>query len=435
MSKKIKVSIVDKNTLRLEEDAKAFDLIDLNEISNVDTSIILEKIKLNEEKIYLKKIEEAKKQWLLESKTKENEDINNLVLEKSKLEEKLNSVEKVIRAELLMKFNEDKNRLDNEIISLKNKINIINVEHNNKYENEVRNLKQELLAYKEKTVLEKEKLVMEERQKSTEIVLEKQKQIERLTYERSALNVKLIGENLEKWCDNEFNSQVLSTLDYVYWGKDNEAIKEDGDKKGTKADFVYRVYASSSKEIILTSAVLEMKSEDLNSENKQTNSKFFKKLDDDRRKKNTEYAILVSELEWDTINDIPIKKVNDYEKMYIVRPQYFMFFLNVITSLGLKYKDLIMNKEKEMLMFRDTELILSDFEEMKNNILNLTIRHTETHLNEIVKQVDNIQLANQKIKDAANMILNTYLIQIKNKIDNFKIKKIIKEIDNINLNK
>lgn len=56
------------------------------------------------------------------------------------------------------------------------------------------------------------------------------------------------------------------------------------------------------------------------------NEDFFKELDNDRRKKNSEYAILVSLLKFD--NEIYNAEIADvsyrYEKMYVVRPQCFI---------------------------------------------------------------------------------------------------------------
>ena len=45
----------------------------------------------------------------------------------------------------------------------------------------------------------------------------------------------------------------------------------------------------------------------------------------------------------DNPNDIPILKVRDYEDMYIVRPAYMIVLLNMITSLTLNFKDLLID--------------------------------------------------------------------------------------------
>src|SRR5690554_7837099 len=114
-----------------------------------------------------------------------------------------------------------------------------------------------------------------------------------LRRERSSLTVKRIGEDLETWCDNEFNNQALAGFNNVTWQKDNDVIK------GTKADFIYKVYASEEKleNELLTSVILEMKSEDPLAPNKQPIDRMLKKLDNDRNNKEIEYAILVSEIE------------------------------------------------------------------------------------------------------------------------------------------
>ena len=95
-------------------------------------------------------------------------------------------------------------------------------------------------------------------------------------------------------------------------------------------DYIFKVYASSShkENELLTSVACEMKNESPNSTNKKKNSDHFLKLDKDRKKKGCEYALLISELEWDQANDVPIRKVVGYEKMYVVRPQYFITFLS-----------------------------------------------------------------------------------------------------------
>ena len=94
-----------------------------------------------------------------------------------------------------------------------------------------------------------------------------EEEISNLKRERSNLNVKAIGENLEKWCDNEFNATNLVANNNIVWMKDNEVVS------GTKADFIYKVYADEShnENNILTSAILEMKSEDPQSTNRQVN--------------------------------------------------------------------------------------------------------------------------------------------------------------------
>ena len=258
-----------------------------------------------------------------------------------------------------------------------------------------------------------------------EIIRKQESQIEKLTYERASLNVKTQGENLEKWCDNEFNAHNLIQNNNIVWEKANEVIK------GSKPDFIYKVYATEEKleSQLLASAVLEMKAEDPTSTNRQTNKSHLAKLDRDRNNRNLEYAILVSELEWDTSNDVPIKKVLEYEKMFIVRPQFFMTLLSIITAFGLKYKDILLAKEEEKLAFKDITDILEEFEQMKAEILDNSIRHINTQLEEIMNQSNNISKANDKIQKATKLILETHLQTVINKINNFNISSIVRKIE------
>ena len=126
-------------------------------------------------------------------------------------------------------------------------------------------------------------------------------------------------------------------------------------------------------------------------------------------KKNIEYAILVSELGQTTSNTLLIKKVLEYEKMYIVRPEYFLTVLNIITSFGMKYKELLVKKELERIKFKDFEDILTEFETMKAEILTNSVKHINTQLETIIRQSDNIKSANEKILEAAELIINRHL--------------------------
>ena len=63
-------------------------------------------------------------------------------------------------------------------------------------------------------------------------------------------------------------------------------------------------------------------------EKKHKNADFYKELDKDRREKNCEYAVLVTMLEADNdyFNTGIVDVSHEYEKMYVVRPQFFIQF-------------------------------------------------------------------------------------------------------------
>lgn len=433
--KKINVSILDKQTLRLEEDARKGDIIDLNELLSVDLDPINKLIKEEKDKVYLNLLNEEREKLNNEFKLKLNEELAkqrdeivklNATLEKVK-EDNKTEIERVKQSTLkdieykyqrevdnlkneLDKVSKEKdlhyqsliNKKEQDLINLNNTLKTITLENENKFNQKIS--EKELNHLKEKQVLEEE--------------------IANLKRARSALSVKNIGEDLETWCDNEYHTQAIAGLSNVTWEKDNEVINR------TKADFIYKVYATSEKreEELLTSVILEMKSEDPESTNQQDINRMLEKLNKDRNNKDIEYAFLVSELGQTSNNSLPIKRVLEYEKMYMVRPEYFILLLNIVTAFGLSYKDLLLAKEEERLKFKDFEDILTEFEEMKLEILDHSLKHINTHLEEIIKQSNNIKSANKKLLDSAELIKERHLKTVVNKLNDFKINQIAEKV-------
>ena len=338
--KKLKVKILNQDTLSLKEDGKAGDIIDLKELMEIDRTPILEAIEAGKDAIYNDKLNRTR-----ESLKKDYE----ISIEKKEIE----YMKKIY--ELTNEFNDKIRKLEDENATLKR--------------------------------------------------------------ERSRMPSHIIGANLEKWCDDQFNSYGL-TLKNVSWEKDTTVVK------GSKADFIYKVYLTDEKkeEELITSVILEMKSEDLTAKTKQDLGKIYKKLDTDRKNKNIEYALLVSEIGSDSeLTDVyPIRRIQEYEKMYIVRPEYFMIFLNIITALGMNYKELILAKNEHKIEFKEYQELLNEFEKIKEDILEQRIKNISEDLISIIKQTEEIKKANNKIYSLADKILERHLKSIKNKIESFK---------------
>lgn len=424
---KVNVSIVNSYTLKLEGDAKKGDLIDLREINKVDTSLILDKIKSNTDLVYLEELNKLKITLLNEHKLSLSEEKLKYETEITKLNLKLEQIETKLKQDLEIKYLNDINNLKALVEQTKTNKDLEYLTKLNHKDLEITNLNNRLNNEVDKIKLENEKnlLVITEAHNEERRVFEEE--ISNLKRARTSLSVKNIGEDLETWCDNEYHNQAIAGLDNVSWEKDNEVVG------GTKADFIYKVYADNTKSdgVLLTSAILEMKSEDPNSTNTQDINRILKKLDSDRNKKNIEYAILVSELGQTTSNTLLIKKVLEYEKMYIVRPEYFLTVLNIITSFGMKYKELLVQKELERIKFKDFEDILTEFEAMKAEILTNSVKHINTQLETIIRQSDNIKSANEKILEAAELIINRHLKTVINKIEDFRINRVINKINEI----
>lgn len=446
MAKITQITIVDENTLRLEVDAQKGDEIDLLSLNEFDISHIRKIIEEGKDNEYNKRLNEEKSKFKLELQA-EILKSNSLVKEQyeSKLEEykmKLLTLEK--ENEMINKSIEEKSNLKatEEVKKYLEHINKLEQEKNNlKNEYEIKILKLEqnikeaslkvdsLLETKEKEYKEQIlKLEIEHKEK----LHEKENEITRLQNDRTVLNSKHIGDDLEDWCNNEMISYSQTGFINCDWKKDTIAIKEEGETKGTKGDYIFRVYNNEAHTVELTSVLCEMKSEDPLSKNPKANSSHYAKLDKDRKKKNCEYALLVSELEWEQMNDVPIMKVRGYEKMYMVRPQYFISFLSVIENLANKYKELIIRKEMEEAKFEKTNEILEKFEKFKDDVINTLIERIIKSVTDINNKAKTIRTAAEAIIETTNKIVETQIEAVKNKISKFEIVKITKSINKLN---
>ena len=479
----IKVKVIDKDTLELMEDAKAGDYIKLTDVISVDTTSINALIEKEKENVIARRIDEAKRNLTTELKSKEKDKIHDL--EKSHNEELLKLQNKI--RDLNNEYDKLKNSLDLQITNAKSElervklqeINDLNSSHkdqlvkkdatiqdlqnkivtlNTTKETEIKNAKLELEREKEEQInslnsnIQSLKQQLDSKDKEKEIALFKLKEekdeeyrtlekskeeieqkFQNLSLQKSSLNVKKLGEELERYCDEEYRTASMAGFEYCEWYKDNTAIKNEDDIKGTKADFIFKVYSSNefNESNLLASVCLEMKNESNVSSNKKKNSDHYKKLDEDRNKKGCEYALLVSELEWDTINDSPIKKVPGYEKMYIVRPQYMIVFLSFVYSLANKFKDLLNTTNKEKLELKASLDLVAEFEKLKETYL-------DKPLEALNKSIEQIRANNNQIISYANKnevelkkIIEERINTMREKIERFNIKKLTNKLNNL----
>ena len=419
--KKLNVKIIDSKTLELLEKGDIGDLIDLTIVNQVDTKIIEDQIKAKKDLIYqellTKELNQAKLSAELEFKQREN-DLN---LKIQDLSQALKDQEDKLKLTLTNEHLKEVSNLNLKISNLTNEKNNLTLN----YQNTISQLKTENEA---KIIKETQNLINQindlklSNQEKTHDLNQK---IDNLQREKSA-QIKIIGEDLENWADRRFRENNLLQPDNIKWYKDNET------RGGTKGDFIYEVYGTKEevKDTLLTSAMLEMKSEDPTSSSKQNLNTILRKLDSDRNKKNLEYAILVSEIDYDN-NDIQVERVQEYDKMFIVRPQYFMTLLNVITAFALKYEEILVSEAREEIKFKDINDILLEFESMKTSIIDNQLKHIHTHLETITKQNVAIKNASDKISESLEIIVESHLKTLENKINDFNIKRITKKIEQL----
>lgn len=532
---KIKVSILNSYTLRLEEKGEVGDLIDLHELQKVDNTLILDAIeqetdrtyqsllakevqqqksnqqialnalekKLQEESAVLKQ-ERDRLALLVESfeeKLKETREIvqTNLhagfAIEKGKLENKIDELQQAMESQKRVAILETEQRKDselnkkiveyqqilsdkqNQIQELSHSIQTLNEkqtllidvekgkvksqfeslvsekekrmsellseiekqktilsEQTIRKENEINLLKIQLANKEELLKLEIEKATAELKQTYIEELNQKELEISQLKLAKSSLQVKTLGEELERWCNSEYEAYALSGFDNCKWYKDNKSVKDSPDGKATKADYIFEVYADARKNESdkLLSVCCEMKNESPDTKTKTKNADHYKKLEEDRIKKNCQYSLLISELEWNTVNDVPIKKIAEYENMYLVRPAYFMSFLSLMKSLANKYQDLLLEHRIANEAFQEGQAIIHEFENFKTTYLDKPLASLLKDVEEIKKEANKAYESSYKIVGLADTIISNKIAEIKIKIERFDIRKIAKKVDKIN---
>lgn len=231
-------------------------------------------------------------------------------------------------------------------------------------------------------------------------------------------STKMVGESLEQHCMNQFNSIRMTAFPNAYFEKDNDA------RSGSKGDFIFREAGTDGTEFI--SIMFEMKNEMDETATKHKNEDFFKELDKDRRQKNCEYAVLVSLLEIDNelynngIVDVSYK----YEKMYVIRPQFFIPMITLLRNAALnslQYKQelqVVKNQQIDILHFEEN---MNAFKEGFARNYRIASDRFKTAIDEIDKTITHLQ----KTKDALLSSENNLRLA-NNKADDLSIKKLTK---------
>lgn len=422
MSEIKNVTVISSSSIRLDEDAKSGDIIDFKNINKVDLKYLDNAIK----DAYLKEYdkEKANLEMSLDSKYKIE------ILKKEHELNKLHQGEIDKLKEEILKLKNDSLKKEEEL-KLKEQMTTLQV--SKKYDEEILKLKQEIVEKQNEMQLrtklkdeETKNLLIEKenilRENFLSELKKKDEEISKLKLTKTGLNTKQLGEELEKWCNDEFQNYRLAGFDNTSREKANKEVE------GTKPDYIFKIFEPKSHEI-LSSVCLEMKNQGLTGKTK--NSDHYKKLDEDRVKQGCEYALLVSELEWNNENDAPIRKIPEYEKMYMVRPQYFVTFLQLIYSITMKYKDLLEVRIKEEKEFKNKNEILEQFESFKNTYLDKPLKSVVEKVNSIKENAFKIQKNNENTITVCNELLDKRLFEIKEKIERFDIKKIANKVEKL----
>ena len=235
-------------------------------------------------------------------------------------------------------------------------------------------------------------------------------------------STKMIGESLEQHCLSQFNALRMTAFPDAYFEKDNDA------RSGSKGDFIFR---ESRGGVEFISIMFEMKNEADETATKHKNEDFFKELDKDRREKKCEYAVLVSLLEADSelynngIVDVSYK----YEKMYVIRPQFFIPIITLLrnAALGsLKYRQELEAARNQQIDVLNFEKNMNEFKDKFAYNYQLASKKFKTAIEEIDKTIDHLQKTKEALLSSEN---NPRLAN--NKAEDLSIKRLTKNAPSV----
>ncbi|MDU5333657.1 DUF2130 domain-containing protein [Enterococcus sp.] len=370
-------------------------------------------------------VEKEKELVELQAKIDSNEQEKMLAISKieSVMKEKLTEQEKKIveleaKSQSITKEKEHEmkqalSEKEKELLELSSKMNALQNENklklaeaNSENEKEINILKSKLQMQEKETELEKNsiknKYEIELKQKDEAIAFYKDFKAKQST--------KLLGESLEQHCETEFNKMRMSAFKNAQFSKDNDV------SSGSKGDYIYREFDENNNEVI--SIMFEMKNEGDETATKKKNENFFKELDKDRKEKKCEYAILVTLLESENelYNSGIVDVSYEYEKMYVIRPQFFVPIITLLRNAALNS----LQYKQEVALMREQNIDITKFEDdlnlFKTNFsrnydlasrkfktaieeIDKTIKHLEKTKSALVSSENNLRIANSKAED------------------------------------
>ena len=247
------------------------------------------------------------------------------------------------------------------------------------------------------------------------------------------MSTKMVGESLEIHCSTLFNQLLRPLMPYAYFEKDNEVVE------GTKGDFVFRDKSEDGVEYI--SIMFEMKNENDETATKHKNEDFLTKLDADRRKKGCEYAVLVSMLEPESelYNGGIVDMSHRFEKMYVIRPSFFIPLITLLCQTSKKSLD----AKRELALVKAQQVDVTNFEEKLTTFkdafgrnvrlanerfsdaideIDKTIAHLQKVRENLVKSGDNLNLADKKLQEVTIKRLTAGNPTMKAKFDELNTK-------------
>ena len=309
---------------------------------------------------------------------------------------------------------------EKEVQALQNQLEQARLQHQNELQRSLTSLEKERDSVKNQLALQEKEneLALSSVRSDYEVQLKAaNEQVEFYKNFKAQQSTKAIGESLEIYAETEFNKVRSYAFPRAKFGKDNEISAS-----GSKGDFIFRDFDESGLEFI--SIMFEMKNEADTTKTKHKNADFLKELDKDRREKKCEYAVLVTMLEADNdyYNTGIVDVSHEYEKMYVIRPQFFIQLIGLLRNAALNS----LQYQQELALIREQNIDITHFEEDLEVFKNAFAKNYNSASTNFKKAIDEIDKAIKRMEEVKRFLTTSenQLRLANNKLDDVSVKKL-----------
>ena len=309
---------------------------------------------------------------------------------------------------------------EKEVQALQSQLEQARLQHQNELQRSLTSLEKERDSVKNQLALQEKEseLALSSVRSDYEVQLKAaNEQVEFYKNFKAQQSTKAIGESLEIYAETEFNKVRSYAFPRAKFGKDNEISVS-----GSKGDFIFRDFDESGLEFI--SIMFEMKNEADTTKTKHKNADFLKELDKDRREKKCEYAVLVTMLEADNdyYNTGIVDVSHEYEKMYVIRPQFFIQLIGLLRNAALNS----LQYQQELALIREQNIDITHFEEDLEVFKNAFAKNYNSASTNFKKAIDEIDKAIKRMEEVKRFLTTSenQLRLANNKLDDVSVKKL-----------
>ena len=309
---------------------------------------------------------------------------------------------------------------EKEVQALQNQLEQARLQHQNELQRSLTSLEKERDSVKNQLALQEKEneLALSSVRSDYEVQLKAaNEQVEFYKNFKAQQSTKAIGESLEIYAETEFNKVRSYAFPRAKFGKDNEISAS-----GSKGDFIFRDFDETGLEFI--SIMFEMKNEADTTKTKHKNADFLKELDKDRREKKCEYAVLVTMLEADNdyYNTGIVDVSHESEKMYVIRPQFFIQLIGLLRNAALNS----LQYKQELALIREQNIDITHFEEDLEVFKNAFAKNYNSASTNFKKAIDEIDKAIKRMEEVKRFLTTSenQLRLANNKLDDVSVKKL-----------